>query len=197
MRRVVHSNPHKLWTCGSEPSKRSLPPPHTHPPHTHTPASLLIHSGPGPPPSSLLPPFLPSFLSRDGWWFLDRSLPLSSYASSHGPSERSQPTLMGRSRVCPSSSDAPPSASFHHTSHRHVWGGGLVDVDPTPPPNRGVQKGHDPVRKKERKKNRKPTQQDGGKDGDTTEPPDKPRHVSNDSSSSLSGDDRCIDGKGT
>lgn len=58
---------------------------------------------------------------------------------------------------------------------------GLVDVDPIPPPNRGVQKGHDPGRKKERKKerrkkkkkNRKPTQQDGGREEDTTEPPDK------------------------
>ena len=84
MRRVVHSNPPRLWTCGSEPSRRSLPP---FPTTTHTPPFLLIHSGPCP----LLPwvgclglslPNLPSPLSMDKedepihpWVGLGSSLP--------------------------------------------------------------------------------------------------------------------------
>ena len=58
--------------------------------------------------------------------------------------------------------------------------------------------------KKERhgkKKNRKPSQEDGGTDGgtdgDTNGPADKPRHVPDDSSSSLVGHDRRVDGKPT
>ena len=125
-----------------------FPPTTTHTTHTPHPLSLLIHFGPCPPTTS--PPSFGGSGGMGGGFSIDLFPCLPTLLPMDKEEGPIQPWVgLGSTLPHPM-----PRLLLLSTTRLTITCGceGLVDVDPIPPPNRGVQKGHDPGRKKERNK---------------------------------------------